>query len=169
MEIAARKIDQEDHRGVAGKTFVELDGDIAVLASGGGASLTSMDALIEAGGKPANYTEYSGNPPREKVRKLTKLTLSKEGLKGCLVIGGTANFTDIFDTLSGFVEGMQDLSELPKYPIVVRRAGPNDKQAFVMLEKFAKENDMDITLYGADVPMSYAAKIMAEKVEEAKK
>lgn len=169
MEIAARKIDQADHRGVAGKTFVELDGDIAVLASGGGASLTSMDALIEAGGAPANYTEYSGNPPREKVRKLTKITLSKFGLNGCLVIGGTANFTDIFDTLSGFVEGMQDLLELPKYPIVVRRAGPNDKEAFKMLKKFAQKNNMDITLFGEETPMSYAAKVMAEKVKEYKK
>lgn len=169
MEIAARKIDQEDHRGVAGKTFVELDGDIAVLASGGGASLTSMDALIEAGGSPANYTEYSGNPPREKVRKLTKITLSKAGLNGCLVIGGTANFTDILDTLSGFVEGMEDLAELPKYPIVIRRAGPNDKQAFDMITKFAQKNKMDITLFGEETPMSYAAKVMAEKVEEYKK
>lgn len=169
LEIKARKIDQADHRGVAGKTFVELDGDIAVLASGGGASLTCMDALIEAGGSPANYTEYSGNPPREKVRQLTEITLSKEGLNGCLVIGGTANFTDIFETLSGFVEGMQALPELPKYPIVIRRAGPNDKQAFEMLEKFTKENDMDITLFGEETPMSYAAKVMAEKVEEYKK
>lgn len=169
LEIKARKIDQEDHRGVAGKTFVELDGDIAVLASGGGASLTSMDALVEAGGNPANYTEYSGNPPREKVRKLTEITLSKQGLNGCLVIGGTANFTDIFETLSGVAEGMQALPELPKYPIVIRRAGPNDKKAFAMIEKFAKENNMDITLFGEETPMSYAAKVMVEKAEEYKK
>ncbi len=169
MELAARKIDQEDHRGVAGKTFVELDGDIAVLASGGGASLTSMDALIEAGGAPANYTEYSGNPPREKVRQLTKITLSKPGLNGCLIIGGTANFTDIFDTLSGVVEGMEDLPELPKYPIVIRRAGPRDQEAFNMIKKFAQKNKLDITLFGETTPMSYAAKVMAEKVEEYKK
>lgn len=169
LEIAARKIDQDDHRGVAGKTFVELDGDIAVLASGGGASLTSMDALIEAGGAPANYTEYSGNPSSDKVQKLTEVTLSKKGLNGCLVIGGTANFTDIFDTLSGFVRGLENLSELPKYPIVVRRAGPRDKEAFEMLKKFGQENNLDLTLFGEETQMSYAAKIMAEKVKEYKR
>lgn len=169
LEAKARKIDQDDHRGVAGKTFVEFDGDIAVLASGGGASLTSMDALIEAGGNPANYTEYSGNPPKEKVKKLTEVTLSKEGLNGCLVIGGTANFTDIYETLSGFTEGLQELAELPKYPIVIRRAGPRDKEAFEMVEKFAKKNNLDVTLFGEETPMSYAAKVMAEKTAEYKK
>lgn len=168
-EIEARKIDQEDHRGVAGKTFVDLDGDIAVLASGGGASLTCMDALIEAGGSPANYTEYSGNPPREKVSKLTKLTLEQEGLNGCLVIGGTANFTDIYETLSGFAQGLESLDEMPNYPIVIRRAGPRDEEAFAMLKKFAGEKKLDITLFGEETPMSYAAKVMAEKVKEYKK
>ena len=47
--LEARKIDYHDHRGVAGKTFLEFEGNIAVLASGGGASLTCMDAILEAG------------------------------------------------------------------------------------------------------------------------
>ncbi|MBR9692819.1 hypothetical protein GOV07_02695 [Candidatus Woesearchaeota archaeon] len=161
--LEARKIDYHDHRGVAGKTFVEFDGDIAVLASGGGGSLTVMDAVLEAGGKPANYVEYSGDPPKEKVRQLTAITLGRPALKGCLVVGGRANFTDIFETLSGFTEGVLDLKELPKYPIVVRRAGPRDKEAFAMLKEFAKEHGLDLTLYGEEMSMSKAAKIMVEK------
>ncbi len=161
--LEARKIDYHDHRGVAGKTFVELDGDIAVLASGGGGSLTVMDAILEAGGKPANYVEYSGDPPKEKVRKLTTVTLGKPGLKGCLVVGGRANFTDIYETLSGFAEGVLDLKKLPKYPIVVRRSGPRDKEAFVMLKEFAAKHKLDLTLYGEEIPMSEAAKVMVQK------
>lgn len=162
-ELEARRIDYKDHRGVAGKTFVDLDGDIAVLASGGGASLTAMDALIEAGGKPANYTEYSGNPPKEKVKKLTEITLSKNGLRGCLVIGGTANFTDIYETLTGFAEGLLSVQPRPHYPIVVRRAGPRDVEAFAYLKEFATKHGFDITLFDEKTPMSLAAKIMAEK------
>ena len=167
-ELDARRIDIHDHRGVAGKTFVDLDGDIAVLASGGGASLTCMDALIQAGGAPANYTEYSGNPSAEKVRKLTEITLSKPGLNGCLVIGGTANFTDIFETLSGFVDGLKLIEPKPNYPIVIRRAGPNDEKAFAMLKKFATENNFDISQYGEETAMTLAAKLIVEKVKEYK-
>lgn len=161
--LEARKIDYYDYRGVAGKTFVELDGDIAVLASGGGASLACMDALVEAGGSPANYTEYSGNPPREKVRRLTAITLSRPGLKGCLVVGGRANFTDIFETLSGFAEGLLDARPRPGYPIVVRRAGPRAAEAFAMLTAFAAEHGFDLSLFGEEVPMTKAARILVEK------
>ena len=95
-EILAKKIDEGDHRGTAGSTYFDLPGDIAVLASGGGGSLTAMDVLLKAGGKPANYTEYSGNPPKEKVIKLAKIVLSKPNINGLWIIGTVAaNFTDV--------------------------------------------------------------------------
>ncbi len=162
-ELEARRIDLNDHRGVAGKTYVDFDGDIAVLASGGGASLTCMDAIIQAGGKPANYVEYSGNPPKEKVKKLSKIVLSKPGLKGCLIIGGSANFTDIYETLSGIAESIKEVN--PKYPIVIRRDGPRRKEAFEMMEKFAKENNFDITLFDATTPMTKAVLHLMEKLK----
>jgi succinyl-CoA synthetase beta subunit len=164
--LEARKIDYHDHRGVAGKTFVELDGDIAVLASGGGGSLTAMDSLLEAGGKAANYVEYSGDPPKEKVRKLAKITLSKKGLKGCLIIGGRANFTDIYETMTGIIEGILELKGtpfFPTYPIVVRRAGPRDKEAFLMLKNVGEKEGLDLALFGEEISMSEAARIMVEK------
>jgi len=45
-EIKAAEIDRDDHQGIAGK-YTELDGDIAMMLAGGGASLSNMDALIE--------------------------------------------------------------------------------------------------------------------------
>lgn len=161
-EKAARDIDREDHHGTAGKTYIDLEGDIAVLASGGGASLTVMDALISYGGKPANYTEYSGNPPAEKVEKLTKITLSKENLSGCFVIGGTANFTDIYETLKGFLNGLNSIHPKPRYPIVIRRAGPRDKEAYDMVKRYADENKLDIHLFDENTPLTYPAKIIVE-------
>jgi succinyl-CoA synthetase beta subunit len=161
-ELLAREIDAEDYRGTAGSKFIEFDGDIAVLASGGGASLMLMDSLYGAGGVPANYTEYSGNPPREKVEKLTKIALSREGLTGCLVAGAVANFTDIFETLSGFADGLKKIRPKPDYPIVIRRGGPRQKEAFEMLEAFAKKEGFDIHMFGPETPISVAAKKMVE-------
>ncbi len=126
-----------------------------------------MDALIETGGRPANYTEYSGNPSREKVHQLTRITLSKPGLNGCLVIGGTANFTDIYETLAGFVDGLRD-SGNPTYPIVIRRGGPRDKEAFEMLRTVAEKEGYDMTCYGEEMPMTKAVSIMVEKVQRFK-
>lgn len=167
-EILAKRIDETDYRGTAGSIFIELGGDIAVLASGGGASLLMMDALSAFGGAPANYTEYSGNPPAEKVEKLTKITLSQEGLSGCLVAGAVANFTDIYETLSGFIEGLGQVKPKPLYPIVIRRGGPRQKEAYEMLTKFAKKEDYDIHLFGPETPISVACQKMVELAEQFK-
>lgn len=167
-ELLARKIDAEDYRGSAGSTFIEFDGDIAILASGGGASLLVMDAVVAAGGKPANYTEYSGNPPSEKVEKLTKIALSKEGLTGCLVAGAVANFTDIYETLSGFARGLMDVSPKVKYPIVIRRGGPRTEEAYKMLTAFSKKYGFDIHLFGGETPISVACQEMVKLSKEFK-
>lgn len=167
-ELEAKKIDEADYRGSAGSAFIEMDGDIAIMASGGGASLLVMDSLIAAGGSPANYTEYSGNPSRDKVEKLTRVVLSKSGLCGCLVAGAIANFTDIFETLSGFAAGLKSIKPKPTYPIVIRRGGPRQEEAYKMLQGLAKKEGFQLYLYGPDTPISVAAKEMVRFSEEYK-
>ena len=164
-ERRAEKIDEDDHRGIAGK-YTELDGDIGMMLAGGGASLTNMDALIEYGGKPANYTEYGGNPPTEKVYKLSKVIMSKTGLNGLWHVGGTANNTDILRTMKGFVQALEEVE--PDYPIVIRRDGPHADEAFEMLREKKEELDLDIKLYRNDKPMTESAEDLMEMVEEYK-
>ncbi|OVE74535.1 hypothetical protein BVX95_02065 [archaeon D22] len=167
LELAANAIDAEDYRGMAGKTFIEFDGDIGVLTSGGGASITCVDALISYGGKPANYTEYSGNPPAEKVYKLTSLLLDKPGLNGLWIVGGTANFTRIDVTIGAIIDVLKD--KKIDFPIVVRRGGPYEEEAFEMLRKARDENDLDIHIFNDTVPMTLTAKTMVDLVEDYKK
>ena len=162
-EKRAEKIDEDDHRGIAGK-YTELEGDIGMMLAGGGASLTNMDALIEYGGEPANYTEYGGNPPTEKVYKLSKVIMSKEGLNGLWHVGGTANNTDIYRTMKGFVQVLEE--ERPDYPIVVRRDGPNADKAFEMLREKKEELDLNMKLYRNDKPMTQTAEILMEMIED---
>ncbi len=161
-EIEARKIDEGDHRGTAGSVYWDLDGDIAVIAAGGGGSIVNMDALISLGGKPANYTEHSGNPPREKLKRLTKIVLQKPNLKGCWFVGGTANFTDIYETLMGFVEGLREVSPKPNYPIVIRRGGPNDKKAFEELKQIGEKEGFEFHIFGRETPMTSTAKTIVD-------
>lgn len=162
MEKKAREIDAQSHRGVAGRTLLELDGDIAFLSSGGGASITCLDALITYGGRPANFAEYSGNPERERVYKLTKLVLSKPGLRGFWLVGPTANFTDVYETLGGVMDALKELK--PIYPIVMRRAGPRDQEAKEMVLQTAKEFALDVSFFGEEMPMTESAKVLMDKL-----
>ena len=163
-EIAAKMIDEGDYRGTAGSAYFDLDGDIAILSSGGGISLTAMDALIKAGGKPANFTEYSGNPPKEKVVKLTKIVLNKPNIHGLWVVGTVAaNFTDIYETLSGLIDGLREAeAELDtkfNFPIVIRRGGPRQEEAYEMLRNI---KDFNITLHGEEQSVAQSAKVIKE-------
>ncbi|MFB6147571.1 MAG: ATP-grasp domain-containing protein [Candidatus Nanohaloarchaea archaeon] len=162
-ERKAEKIDEDDHRGFAGK-YTELDGDIGMMLAGGGASLTNMDALKEYGGEPANYTEYGGNPPTEKVYRLSKVIMSKPGLSGLWHVGGTANNTDIYRTMKGFCQALEE--EKPDYPIVVRRDGPNADKAFELLRETRGELDLDMKLFRNGTPMTETAKVLMDMVEE---
>lgn len=168
-ELAAKEIDANDHRGSAGSTYIELDGDIAVIAAGGGGSLVNMDALMALGGKPANYTEHSGNPPKEKLEKLSKIVLSKKGLSGVWFVGATANFTDIYETLAGFVTALRSIRPKPNYPIVIRRGGPRYKEAFRMLEEVKKKEEYDFHIFGPETPMTSTAKTMVDLASKFKK
>lgn len=163
-ELEAEKIDEDDHRGVAGK-YTELDGDIGMMLAGGGASLTNMDALIEYGGEPANYTEYGGNPPTEKVYRLSKVIMSKD-LNGLWHVGGTANNTDILRTMKGFVQALEE--ERPSYPIVVRRDGPHADEAFELLREKKEELDLNMKLFRNDKPMTESAEDLMQMVTKYK-
>jgi len=164
-EIEVKKIDEGEkyYQGTAGK-YIEMDGDIACLFIGGGASIANMDALSDVGLKAANYTEYSGNPPREKVRDLTKIVLSKPGIKGLWIVGVVSNFTNVKETFMGTADALAEI--MPEYPIVVRRDGPFGKEGKEYFMNFAQEKGLDITWFGKDVPMSETAKVLAEKVRQ---
>jgi len=141
----------------AARPFVSLGGDIAIIASGGGASMLNIDILMSVGGKPANYVEYSGNPPASVVEELTLKVLGQPGLRGVWVVGATANFTDIYETMSGFVAGLRRVVPKPSYPIVIRRDGPRQTEAKAMLEQVAKEEGYDMHVYGPELSMSESA------------
>lgn len=163
-EIAVKKIDEGEgyYRGTAGK-YIEMDGDVAILFSGGGASIANMDALIKAGLKPANYTEYSGNPPREKVAALAKIVLSKPGLRGLWIAGGVANFTNIAETFHGIVDALDEVK--PQYPIVIRRAGPFEDEGMRLMKECAERNNLNIHFYGKETSMSDTAQVLAALVQ----
>ncbi len=160
-ELAARAIDEGDYRGVAGK-YVELDGDIGMLTMGGGGSITLMDAVIAYGGRPANYTEYGGNPPAEKVYRLTRIVASKPGLRGLLIAGGIANNTRIDEAMRGVARALAELR--PTYPIVARQAGPGEEEGRRLLQQLVDDLGLDIAIYGAELPMTEAARVLMEKV-----
>ena len=88
--------------------MVEFDGDIALIIGGGGASLTVFDAILRSGGRPANYCEIGGNPTVRKVQELTRLLMSKPGVKSLAVVTNVLNNTRVDLVARGVIKGLLD-------------------------------------------------------------
>jgi succinyl-CoA synthetase beta subunit len=141
---------------------VELDGDIALILSGGGASLVAMDGLMAAGGQAANFVELSGNPDPEFIKQTALRILSKQNLKAVWVAGSYANFTDIAAMLSA-IRAAYDEAGL-SVPFVVRRDGPNADQAQTETLAWAQAKGIKCEFHRADVDLEASAKILMSLV-----
>lgn len=60
-----------------GVVYVELDGDIAVLSGGAGATMALLDAIQHHGGRPANFLDAAGGSGPETLRHMVDLVLEK--------------------------------------------------------------------------------------------
>lgn len=120
FEREAARIDRADHRGVAGR-LVPFDGDLGLLIGGGGASLTTMDALLNAGLKPANYCEIGGNPSVWKVKELTKLILSQPRVRKLAVIMNVVSNTRVDLVARGVIKGVLESGRQPQEAIAAFR------------------------------------------------
>jgi succinyl-CoA synthetase beta subunit len=166
LERLALENDRRDTRGSAGRMFYELSGNIVVLASGGGTSVEALDDLCLLGGKPAIFTEYSGNPTPEKVNGLTRIALMYPGrIDAIWVVGGRANFTDIYDTLiHGIMDGVRETPEFDKsIPIIIRRAGPRDEEAFAALNKIRDQEGYRIFVRGMATSVADSARMVIQQ------
>jgi succinyl-CoA synthetase beta subunit len=153
-EQRAKAVNAMDHRGAAGASYFDFPGSVGILASGGGASLLAMDALLASGLRPANYTEYSGNPSREKVRALAEIVLSQPNLDGLWVVGGHANFTDIYETLMGVMDAVESAKLPPGFPVIIRRGGPRTQEAFAALRERAPALKLHLELFDSSFPIT---------------
>ncbi len=159
-EIEASLIDRDDHRGKAG-SYVEMDGDIAMMTFGGGGSTVTIETTYAVGLRPANFTDIGGNPPAEKMYKITRIILSKPGIRGVLVCGGTANNTRIDVTLGeGVANAIRDLYKEgklnPDWVWVVRRNGPEAEKGLRMLYEAFKECKVKGEIYDSSLPLTEA-------------
>src|SRR3989338_5575953 len=68
-EIHIKTVNSNLTKGTVKFTVLNLEGKpkVAILPAGGGASVFYTDAVVQLGGIPLNYTEYSGDPPADAV------------------------------------------------------------------------------------------------------
>src|SRR3990170_8920331 len=66
-------------------SYVELDGDIAVIGNGAGLVMSTLDMIAHWGGKPATSREGGGGAPTENMTRAINIVLRKPGVRGLFV------------------------------------------------------------------------------------
>jgi len=150
FEIKGAQVDASDHRGVAGNVK-EFDGDLGLVIGAGGGSLTLFDAIRKHGGKPANYCEIGGNPSVKKACELTKLILSKPGVKKIAVMMNVVSNTRVDIVARGVIKGCVEAGRDPGQTIAIFRIpGAWEDDGFKILRKYGVEYcDRTVSMYEA--------------------
>ncbi len=150
FEIRGAAVNAVDHRGVAGNV-VEFDGDLGLVIGAGGGSLTLFDAVRKHGGRPANYCEIGGNPSVGKTKELTKLILSKPGVKKIAVMMNVVSNTRVDIVARGVIKGCIESGRQPSEAIAIFRIpGAWEDEGFAILRKYGVEYcDRTVSLYEA--------------------
>jgi succinyl-CoA synthetase beta subunit/citryl-CoA synthetase large subunit len=150
FEIKGAQVDAGDHRGVAGNVR-EFDGDLGLIIGAGGGSLTLFDAIRKHGGRPANYCEIGGNPSMTKTKELTKLILSKPGVKKIAVMMNVVSNTRVDIVARGVIKGCVEAGRTPSDTIAIFRIpGAWEDDGFKILKKYGIEYcDRTVSMYEA--------------------
>ena len=129
---ALERLTELEARGQAlGLKYIELDGDVGVLANGAGLTMTTMDVITHHGGRPANFLEIGGEA-YTKAQPALELVLDNPRVR-CLVV----NFCGAFARTDVMTGGVLDAWEAlaPSIPIFFSVHGTGSAEARAMLRE----------------------------------
>jgi succinyl-CoA synthetase beta subunit len=113
-----------------GLKFIELDGNVGVLANGAGLTMTTMDAIRHYGGRPANFLEIGGES-YTKAKPALELVLANPSVKALLVnFCGAFARTDVMT--EGVIAAWQELA--PKVPVIFTIHGTGEDEAIALVK-----------------------------------
>ena len=115
----------------AGFSFVELNGDIGILANGAGLTMALLDLLSNMGLKPANFLDVGGGASKERIYKALELLFKLE--TKCILINIYGGITRCDVVAEAIIQVLNDFKNIP--PIIIRLTGTNDKEGIALLKK----------------------------------
>ena len=119
-----------ERRGVEnGLKFIQLDGNVGVLANGAGLTMTTMDVIRHFGGRPANFLEIGGEAYTKSAAALD-LVLSNPGVRSLIInFCGAFARTDVM--AEGVVKAWQELK--PAIPVFFSIHGTGEDEAIALV------------------------------------
>ncbi len=114
-----------------GLKYIELDGDIGVLANGAGLTMTTMDVITRHGGRPANFLEIGGDA-YTKATPALELVLDNPRVR-CMLVNFCGAFARTDVMIGGVIDAWEALA--PSLPVFFSVHGTGSTQARAMLRE----------------------------------
>src|SRR5436190_8729021 len=172
LERIAYAVEQNDHRGtfyfaqLATAAANDSKGLVGFHGAGGGGSMMSMDAIVNAGFTIANFTDTSGNPSASKVYCAARIILAQPDLLGYFGSGSGVASQEQYWSAYGLAKAFWELDL--NIPAVIRLGGNTEDRAVDILHRISKLLRAPVEGYRkTDTPATIAARF-AELVAEAK-
>ncbi|PIN69552.1 ADP-forming succinate--CoA ligase subunit beta [Candidatus Woesearchaeota archaeon CG11_big_fil_rev_8_21_14_0_20_43_8] len=130
LRPSSQKTELEKEAAESGLSYVELDGDIAIIGNGAGLVMATLDVVDHFGGRCANFLDVGGGASVERMKKAMDIVLRKDP-KGLLIniFGGITRCDEIARGIVGYRD-----SHSMKIPIVVRMIGTNEDIGKIYLD-----------------------------------
>jgi succinyl-CoA synthetase beta subunit len=120
-----------------GVTYVKLDGSVGILGNGAGLSMSTVDVVVVAGGRPANFCDLGGGGDAQGVVDALEVITRDSDVRSILfnIFGGITRGDEV---ARGILTALDQLSI--ELPIVVRLDGTNAEEGRELLIDAAKPN-----------------------------
>ncbi|HID87543.1 MAG TPA: ATP-grasp domain-containing protein [Anaerolineae bacterium] len=124
--------EQEREAAYIGVSYVPMDGDVALIASGAGLGMATLDIMKLAGLRPANFLDTGGGITCDLMYRAVRFVLKPAGVRGALInlYGG---INPMLEAAHGIVNAVRDFN-LNK-PLVVKLLGNQQEEAWQLLEE----------------------------------
>src|SRR3989441_12778591 len=163
LERMAYAVEQSDHRGtfyfaqLATIAAKDSKGLVGFHGAGGGGSMMSMDAIVNAGFTIANFTDTSGNPSASKVYRAARIILAQPDLVGYFGSGSGVASQEQFWSAYGLAKAFWELDL--DIPAVIRLGGNTEDRAVDILRRTSKLLRAPVEGYRkTDAPATIAAR-----------
>ena len=172
LERIAYAVEQSDHRGtfyfaqLATAAAKDSKGLVGFHGAGGGGSMMSMDAIVNAGFTIANFTDTSGNPSASKVYRAARIILAQPDLIGYFGSGSGVASQEQYWSAYGLAKAFWELDL--DIPAVIRLGGNTEDRAVEILQRMSKLLRAPVEGYRkTDAPAAIATRF-AELIANAK-
>src|SRR5438309_966403 len=172
LERVAYAVEQSDHRGtfyfaqLATLAAKDSKGLVGFHGAGGGGSMMSMDAIVNAGFTIANFTDTSGNPSASKVYRASRIILAQPELVGYFGSGSGVASQEQYWSAYGLAKAFWELDL--NIPAVIRLGGNTEDRAVDILQRMSRLLGAAVEGYRkTDAPATIAARF-AELIKTGK-